>query len=75
MVRITNMLSEAESYAETMEQKDIIFFVGSTGSGKSTSVNYFMGVPLKKSTNLFGDSIIKVDKQKMPNDCKASKIG
>ncbi len=38
-----------------MKDKDLIFFVGSTGSGKSTLVNYLMGVPLTNLTNIFGD--------------------
>jgi len=43
-----------------MSGKNIIFFCGSTGSGKSTTVNYFMGVPLQKYVNNYGDEVVKV---------------
>lgn len=44
-----------------MKDKEITFICGCTGSGKSTSVNYFMGVPLKKFENSVGELAIKID--------------
>jgi energy-coupling factor transporter ATP-binding protein EcfA2 len=44
-----------------MKGKDIIAFYGSTGSGKSTSVNCFMGIPLELSTNFLGEKVARID--------------
>lgn len=34
-----------------MKGKDVIYFYGRTGSGKSTAINYFRRIPLKKTIN------------------------
>jgi adenylylsulfate kinase-like enzyme len=60
-VRILGLLSESQKHTLSMENKDLITFFGSTGSGKSTSVNYFMGVPLEKYVNNFGDHVIRIN--------------
>ncbi len=43
-----------------MKGKDIIAFFGSTGSGKSTSVNYFMGIPLEPYKNFLGEIVVRI---------------
>lgn len=47
-MRILHLLTEAQDSLKLVEGKHIIAFYGATGSGKSTSVNYFIGIPLKK---------------------------
>lgn len=47
-----------------MKDKNIIAFYGNTGSGKSTSINYFMDVPLEITKNDFGLSIVKLKEYK-----------
>ena len=44
-----------------MTNKNIVAFYGNTGSGKSTSINYFLRVPLKKTINSFGDNVVEVN--------------
>ena len=41
--------------------KNIITLLGNTGSGKSTTADYLIGVPLKESRNCYGDKIIEID--------------
>jgi len=41
--------------------KVIITLLGNTGSGKSTTADYLIGVPLKESKNCYGDKIIEID--------------
>jgi hypothetical protein len=50
-----------------MKGKDIIAFYGSTGSGKSTCVNYFLGIPLKFWTNSFGEEVVRIDPEYQGN--------
>jgi hypothetical protein len=42
-----------------MRDKNIVGFYGNTGSGNSTSINYFLRVPLRKHLNRYGDNIIE----------------
>lgn len=60
-VRIVSLLAEAQKSLKLIENKDIISFYGSTGSGKSTSVNYFTGIPLKKMQNKYDDKVVAID--------------
>jgi Tfp pilus assembly ATPase PilU len=60
-IRILELLSKSQAHSNSMEGKDIITFYGSTGSGKSTSVNYFMGIPLELYTNFLGEKVVKID--------------
>ena len=57
-VRILQLLSKAETHTQLMRNKDIVAFFGSTGSGKSTSVNYFIGQELEIKKNDFGDNVV-----------------
>jgi len=56
------LLTEAEQALATLKDKDVIFFYGNTGSGKSTSVDYLMGLTLQYTTNRYGDNIVEVSK-------------
>jgi Tfp pilus assembly pilus retraction ATPase PilT len=53
-VRLIELLSEAETAVHTMMGKDLILFYGMTGVGKSTSVNYFIGMILENFKNNIG---------------------
>jgi energy-coupling factor transporter ATP-binding protein EcfA2 len=60
-IRILKLLSESQAHSNSMKDKDIIAFYGSTGSGKSTSVNCFMGIPLELYTNFLGEKVVRID--------------
>ena len=51
----------------------MIAFFGTTGSGKSTSVNYFMGHDLKLVKNDFGDTVVRLRYQ--DDEAAQAKIG
>lgn len=55
------LLNESDKYSSFMKGKLLLAFYGATGSGKSTSINYFMGIPLKKYDNGYGDKVVKID--------------
>lgn len=48
-VRIVNLLKQAKDQFEQLKNKDLIALFGDTGAGKSTTTNYFIGIPLKAS--------------------------
>lgn len=41
--RIMNLLGESFTHTDSVKGKDVAIFWGSTGSGKSSSINYFLG--------------------------------
>lgn len=43
-----------------MSNKSIISFYGNTGAGKSTAVNYFTRIPLKKVPNACGELVVEI---------------
>ena len=58
----------------------MISFYGKTGSGKSTSINYFRGYPLKTSKNDYGITIVDIGKKirtelDSPEEEEVCKIG
>jgi putative ribosome biogenesis GTPase RsgA len=55
-----SLLAKSEQSATSMKDKDIVAFYGNSGAGKSTSVNFFLRVPLKKTINKYGDVIITI---------------
>lgn len=46
-VELMDRLSNAVDFLKDLYRKDLILFVGDTGAGKSTSINYFLGIPLE----------------------------
>lgn len=62
-VRILNLMADAEKSLNSVHGKSLIGFYGTTGSGKSTSVNYFMGVPLKLKNDKYGGRIVEKDQK------------
>jgi energy-coupling factor transporter ATP-binding protein EcfA2 len=65
IVELMKLLTDAFDYIKKMEKKQLILFFGDTGSGKSTTVNYFSGINLKETKNNFGIKTIEV-----ADDCK-----
>jgi len=45
-IKAVELFTSSESYTKTINDKHIIAFYGDTGSGKSTSVNFLIGIPL-----------------------------
>ena len=72
-LRVFEILAKSNEQTEGMKGKEIIAFVGSTGAGKSTSVNYFIGHSLETRDNEFGDKVVTLAEEQ-PNMMSA-KIG
>jgi len=71
--RLMALLTKGKQITDEMKDKTIIAFFGNTGSGKSTTVNYFTGVPLIKTKSNFGGKIIKIDETEFQGN--SAKIG
>nr|WP_166154732.1 hypothetical protein [Neochlamydia sp. AcF84]NGY94515.1 hypothetical protein [Neochlamydia sp. AcF84] len=56
------LLQEAYQHIKKIKNKDAIFFVGNTGSGKSTAVSYFLGAEMESFPNRVGDKVVRVKK-------------
>ena len=69
-VRILQLLSKAEQHTEQMQGKEIIAFFGSTGSGKSTTVNYFVGHELEIKKNKFGEQVVHLVESESKSSAK-----
>lgn len=72
--RTMELLHEAEEQNDLMAKRDAIFFMGNTGSGKSTAVGYFLGLPLEIFTNRVGERVVKIKESHQPG-VKLPKIG
>ena len=53
-----------------MQGKEIIAFFGSTGSGKSTTVNYFVGHELEIKKNKFGEQVVHLVESESKSSAK-----
>ncbi|MGR3912893.1 MAG: hypothetical protein QRY71_06295 [Candidatus Rhabdochlamydia sp.] len=58
--RTMELLKDAYKNLEKIEGKDVIFFVGNTGAGKSTAISYFLGAEMEIFTNRVGDKVVRV---------------
>ena len=57
--RTMELLKKAYHHIHKMDGKDIILFMGNTGSGKSTAVGYFLGLETDSFFNRVGDKVIQ----------------
>ncbi|KIC76703.1 hypothetical protein DB41_EY00140 [Neochlamydia sp. TUME1] len=53
------LLPEAYQHIEKIKNKDVIFFVGNTGSGKSTAISYFLGVASKSFSSDADNEVVR----------------
>lgn len=60
--RTMELLNEAVGQNAQMVERDVIFFMGNTGSGKSTAVGYFLGLPLETFINRVGEEVVRIKK-------------
>jgi non-ribosomal peptide synthetase component F/thioesterase domain-containing protein/energy-coupling factor transporter ATP-binding protein EcfA2 len=75
VLKVMQLLEKAEWHAERVCGKTTILLEGSTGSGKSTVVNNLIGVPLEKTQNKYGQTIIQVSNPNNLDPSQYSKIG
>ncbi len=54
------MLQQAVNNIEEIKQRDIVLFMGNTGSGKSTAISYFLGADLEYFSNRVGNQVVRV---------------
>lgn len=54
---ITSFFSDANQFIERIKEKDLILFIGGTGAGKSTSINFLLGRKLFLRRNKFGQKV------------------
>ena len=68
MRRTLTFLKNACSHAENLNMKDVIFYMGYTGAGKSTAVSCCLGARMKVEPNSVGDlaAIIKEGQERFP---------
>lgn len=59
------LLNVAFQHIRRLSKRELIFFMGNTGSGKSTSVNYLLKTRLKSTKNAAGDSVVEVDPEQI----------
>ncbi|KIC72987.1 hypothetical protein DB42_CO00220 [Neochlamydia sp. EPS4] len=53
------LLLEAYQHIEKIKNKDVIFFVGNTTSGKSTAISYFLGVAKDSFSNDADNEVVR----------------
>jgi energy-coupling factor transporter ATP-binding protein EcfA2 len=58
-IRAIELFAKSEESTATMKDKDIVAFYENTGAGKSTSINYFLRVPLETTVNRYGDTVVE----------------
>ncbi len=58
------ILEETFEHVDRLNGKDLIMFLGNTGAGKSTSINYFSGVPLREVKTDHGEMRLIIDEKK-----------
>ncbi len=58
------ILEETFEHIDRLNGKDLIMFLGNTGAGKSTSINYFSGIPLTTVKTAYGETRLIVDEKR-----------
>ena len=71
---LMQMIKKVYDYSKEIKGKDVILFLGNTGAGKSTCINYLLRTPLKYKESKVGDLIVeKIGSSR--SDKKKPKIG
>jgi predicted GTPase/predicted nucleic acid-binding Zn-ribbon protein len=55
-----SLLEQVCAHIDRMKDQDLIFFMGNTGSGKSTTISYFLEAELEKFSNEVGEKVIRM---------------
>ena len=63
VAKTMELLGKGFKHIEKIEDKDVVIFMGNTGSGKSTAMCYLLGHPLKKNENKVGETVIQMEKE------------
>ncbi|MGR3973010.1 MAG: hypothetical protein QRY72_00280 [Candidatus Rhabdochlamydia sp.] len=58
--RTMELIKDAYKNLEKIKGKEVIFFIGNTGAGKSTAISYFLGAAMESFTNDWGDEVVKL---------------
>ncbi len=61
VVKLMELLKEADERLKTVENKDGVLFIGNTGAGKSTLVCDLLDYELKSDINAIGEHVWKLD--------------
>ena len=69
------LLKDAYKHIDKLRGKKIVFFLGNTGSGKSTTVSYLLGANLKQLINKVGDRVFEIDHGTSNKQGELPKIG
>jgi non-ribosomal peptide synthetase component F/thioesterase domain-containing protein/energy-coupling factor transporter ATP-binding protein EcfA2 len=75
VLQVMKLLKNAFEHIEKMTGKALVLIEGNTGSGKSTMVNYLIGVQQQKCQNKYGRDVIEVSENKNIDHTKYAKIG
>lgn len=62
------LIRDAFDYIDEVIGKDIVLFIGNTGSGKSTTITYLLGAELEFFYNRAGDQVVKVKNESQLED-------
>jgi hypothetical protein len=66
-----NLLEEAFKWADQLNGRDIVMFLGDTGAGKSTSINYYLGHQLRKERS-YGRLSVRLKDEGLNEDSYAA---
>ncbi|CAD8073262.1 unnamed protein product [Paramecium primaurelia] len=73
-IKVMDLLKQSFKHTENIKNKDIIIFLGATGSGKSTSINYYLGHELDEYEK-YGKKFLKLTDEKNLSQDQFAKIG
>lgn len=66
IAKTMELLQKSFEHTEKLTGKDLVFFVGNTGSGKSTAIGYFMGAKIAEFKNYIGETALRYEPQAPP---------
>lgn len=59
--QLINLMRQALELSKTLEGKRGVVFMGETGSGKSSTVSFLMGLKMKEENDRFGQKMVIID--------------